>query len=77
LIPEIFPRAEADIIRQFRYYLVDKGDSAAAFQFPEAVKESLDRLAQYPRIGSLIWWFDSRPPIMASEKLRNDPDLLR
>jgi hypothetical protein len=44
LIPEIFPRAEADIIRQFRYYLVDKGDSAAAFQFHEAVKGSLDRL---------------------------------
>lgn len=28
-----FPRAEADIIRQFRYYLVDKGDPSAAFRF--------------------------------------------
>jgi plasmid stabilization system protein ParE len=53
LIVELFPRAEADIIEQFRYYLVDMGDSAAAFRFSEAVKKSLARLKQYPQIGSL------------------------
>jgi toxin ParE1/3/4 len=53
LIVELFPRAEADIIRQFRYYLVDKGDPVTAIRFREAVRKSLDRLEQYPRIGSL------------------------
>jgi plasmid stabilization system protein ParE len=33
LIVELFPRAESDIIEQFRYYLVEKGESAAAFRF--------------------------------------------
>jgi hypothetical protein len=42
LIPEIFPRAEADIIRQFRYYLVDKGDSAAAFRAGEQLRRDPD-----------------------------------
>jgi len=34
---EIYPRAQADIIRQFRYYLVDQDAPAVAFRFREAV----------------------------------------
>ena len=51
---ELFPRAEADIIRQFRYYLVDRDAPMTAFRFRDAVKQSLDRLKPYPRIGSLF-----------------------
>lgn len=50
---EIFPRAEADIIRQFRYYLVEIGYPATAFRFRGAVRKTLDRVKQYPQIGSL------------------------
>ena len=49
---ELFPRAEADVIRQFRYYLVDQDSPMTAFRFREAVLESLDQLKPYPRIGS-------------------------
>ena len=37
---EVYPRAEADIIRQFRYYLVDQDAPSAAFPFREEVIES-------------------------------------
>jgi plasmid stabilization system protein ParE len=53
LTVELFPRAEADIIRQFRYYPVDAGDPATSFRFRKAVKGSMDRIKQYPQIGSL------------------------
>jgi toxin ParE1/3/4 len=51
---EIFPRAEADIIRQFRYYLVDQDAPLIALRFREAVIESLEQLKPHPRIGSLF-----------------------
>jgi toxin ParE1/3/4 len=51
---EFYPRAEADIIRQFRYYLVDQNAPAAAFRFREAVIESVARLKPHPRIGTLF-----------------------
>lgn len=51
---EIFPRAEADIIRQFRYFLVEQDAPVTAFRFREAVIESLEQLKQHPRIGSLF-----------------------
>lgn len=38
---EIYPRAEADIIRQFRYFLVEQDMPALAFRFREAVRESV------------------------------------
>ncbi len=44
---EIFPRAETDIIRQFRYYLVHEAAPAVAFRFREAVIQSVEQ-----RIGS-------------------------
>jgi plasmid stabilization system protein ParE len=49
---EILPRAGDDIIRQFRYYLVDQDAPAAAFRFREAVIESIVQLKPHPRIGA-------------------------
>jgi plasmid stabilization system protein ParE len=51
---EIFPRAEADIIRQFRYYLLDQDTPAVAFRFREAVIESIEQLKPHPRMGTLF-----------------------
>jgi toxin ParE1/3/4 len=51
---ELFPRAEADIVRQFRYYLVDQGAPIIAVRFREAVIASINQLAPHPRIGSLF-----------------------
>lgn len=51
---EIFPRAEDDIIRQFRYYLMDQISASTAIRFREAVIESIDQLKPYPRIGKPI-----------------------
>ena len=51
---EIYPRAETDIIHQFRYYLVDQDASAAAFRFRDAVKESIEPLKPHPRMGALF-----------------------
>ena len=51
---EIYPRAEADIIRQFRFYLVDQDAPSVAFRFREAVIESLEQLKPHPRMGTLF-----------------------
>jgi toxin ParE1/3/4 len=51
---EIFPRAEADIVHQFRYYLLDQAAPAAAVRFREAVIESVEQLKFHPRMGSLF-----------------------
>ena len=51
---EIFPRATADIIRQFRYYLVEQDAPMTAVRFREAVFESIERLKAQPRIGSVF-----------------------
>jgi plasmid stabilization system protein ParE len=51
---EIHPRAEADIISQFRYYLVDQDAPAVAFRFREAVIESVEQLKSHPRMGTLF-----------------------
>jgi len=51
---EVLPRAEADIIRQFRYYLVDQDAPMIAVRFREAVIESINQLKGHPRIGSLF-----------------------
>jgi toxin ParE1/3/4 len=49
---ELFPRAEDDIIRQFRYYLVEQDAPSIALHFREAVIESIKQLQLHPRIGS-------------------------
>ena len=51
---EVYPRAEADIIRQFRYYLVDQDTPSVAFHFREAVIESVEQLKPHPRRGTLF-----------------------
>ena len=51
---EVYPRAEADIIRQFRYYLVDQDAPSAAFPFREEVIESVEQLKPHPRMGTLF-----------------------
>ena len=50
----LFPRAKADIIRQFRYYLVEQDAPRTAVRFREAVIESVKRLEAQPRIGSVF-----------------------
>jgi plasmid stabilization system protein ParE len=50
---EIFPRAEADIIRQFRFYLVEQDEPQTAMRFRDAVRECLEHLKPYPHIGSV------------------------
>lgn len=51
---ELSPRAEADIIRQFRYCLVDQGVSTTAVRFREAVIESIKQLELHPRMGAVF-----------------------
>jgi plasmid stabilization system protein ParE len=51
---EIFPCAEADIIRQFRYYLVDQDAPLIALRFREAVIESLEQLKRRPRVLRIL-----------------------
>ncbi len=51
---EIYPRAKDDIIRQFRYYLVDQAAPSMAFSFRESVIESVGQLKVHPRMGSMI-----------------------
>ena len=51
---EIYPRAEADIISQFRYYLVDQDAPAVAFRFRDAIRESIDQLKPHPHMGALF-----------------------
>lgn len=51
---EVLPRAEEDIVRQFRYYLVEQDALVAAVRFREAVAESMKLLKKQPRIGPTI-----------------------
>ena len=51
---EIYPLAEDDIIRQFRYYLVVQDAPDVAFRFREAVIGSIKQLESHPLIGVLV-----------------------
>ena len=48
----IRPRARDDIIRQFRWYLVEQDAPDAAFRFVDAVEESVRQLLRMPEMGS-------------------------
>lgn len=48
----IRPRAQDDILRQFRWYLVEHDAHTAAFRFVEAVEASVARLSSMPHIGA-------------------------
>jgi len=44
----IRPRAQDDILRQFRWYLVEQDAPDAAFRFMEAVEASVEQLLSMP-----------------------------
>jgi len=48
----IRPRAQDDILRQFRWYLVEQDAPDAAFRFVEAVEASVEQLVRMPNIGA-------------------------
>jgi len=50
--PAIRPQARDDIIRQFRWYLVDQDAPAAAFRFLDAVEQSIEQLLRMPDVGA-------------------------
>ena len=45
-------RAQDDILRQFRWYLVERDAPEAAFRFMEAVEASVEQLLSMPYIGA-------------------------
>lgn len=50
--PVIRPRARDDIIRQFRWYLVEQDAPVAQFRFVDAVEASVRQLLRMPNIGA-------------------------
>jgi toxin ParE1/3/4 len=48
----IRPRARDDIIRQFRWYLVNQDAADAAYRFLDALEESIQQLSSMPQIGA-------------------------
>jgi len=48
----IRPRAQDDILRQFRWYLVEQDAPDAAFRFVEAVEASVEQLVRMPNMGA-------------------------
>ena len=48
----IRPCARDDIIRQFRWYLIEQDASEAAFRFLDAVDESVGELLRMPEMGA-------------------------
>ena len=48
----IRPRAQDDILRQFRWYLVEQDAPDAAFRFVEAVEASVEQLLRMPNMGA-------------------------
>jgi toxin ParE1/3/4 len=48
----IRPRAQDDILRQFRWYLVEQDAPDAAFWFVEAVEASVEQLVRMPDMGA-------------------------
>lgn len=48
----IRPRARDDIIRQFRWYLVQQDSADAAYRFLDALEESVQQLLHMPHIGA-------------------------
>jgi plasmid stabilization system protein ParE len=48
----IRPRARDDIIRQFRWYLVQQDAPEVAYRFVDAVEESIEQLIRMPHMGA-------------------------
>jgi plasmid stabilization system protein ParE len=51
---EILPRAEDDIVRQFRYYALEQDAPQVAIRFREGVRASLNQLKAQPLLGAKI-----------------------
>ena len=48
----IRPAAREDILRQFRYYLIEQDAEQVAERFLAAVEETVHELCQHPRMGA-------------------------
>ena len=48
----IRPRARDDIIRQFRWYLIERDAPEVAFRFVDAVEVSVQQLLSTPNMGT-------------------------
>jgi toxin ParE1/3/4 len=46
------PAAREDILRQYRYYLLEEDAEEIAARFLEAVQETIRQLCKHPRMGS-------------------------
>lgn len=52
MIAVIRPQARDDLIRQFRWYLVERDAPDAAFRFVDAVESSIEALIRMPDMGA-------------------------
>ena len=50
--PVIRPSAREDILRQFRWYLVEQDAPDTALRFVDAVDESVEQLLRMPNMGA-------------------------
>jgi toxin ParE1/3/4 len=48
----IRPRARDDIIRQFRWYLIDQEAPEAALRFLDAIEDSVEQIVRMPNMGA-------------------------
>lgn len=62
----IRPRAHDDILRQFRWYLVEQDAPDVAFRFVEAVEASVEQLLRMPGMGARR---ESRNPALKGLRL--------
>ena len=52
MIPVILPAARDDILRQFRYYLVDQDKPQVAQRFLSAVRRTMEQIVRTPQGGA-------------------------
>lgn len=52
MTPTVRPAARKDILRQYRYYLLEEEAEEVAARFLEAAQETIRKLCEYPRMGS-------------------------
>jgi toxin ParE1/3/4 len=60
--------ASEDVVRQFRYYLIDQNLPEIAVRFRDAVRHTVDSLREHPQIGAR---YRSRKPDL--QELRSWP----
>jgi plasmid stabilization system protein ParE len=51
---KVLPNAEADLTRQYRYYLVDRDAPEVATRFREEVVQSFQQIKRNPDLGSPV-----------------------